>query len=181
MRLQYRWTLAVKHLCLTKRLCGLQITGFDVVSTWLYPQQPLSIIKVDANSYPDLFSALQVELCLDLREPCTSAEAHNWHACMHACAVFAMTAESMVSCCHPANASDCTAQSEIRGTAADWVLSVQGAGQTHGAVIAFYANLQRLPENGLIRVTQAIWPLAEAPDAWATWQAYNVRLVSILC
>ena len=37
-----------------------------MVSTWLYPEQPLSIIKVDDQSYPDLYSALQVQprLCL---------------------------------------------------------------------------------------------------------------------
>ena len=27
----------------------LQITGFDVVSTWLYPEQELSIVKVLLN------------------------------------------------------------------------------------------------------------------------------------
>ena len=53
---------------------------------------------------------------------------------------------------------------------------MQGAGQTHGAVVAFYATLQRLPPDNLIRVVQIAWPLAEAELAWATWQAYNVRL-----
>ena len=41
---------------------------------------------------------------------------------------------------------------------------VQGAGQMTGIVVAFYADLQPLREDGLVRVVQTIAPLAAASE-----------------
>ena len=53
--------------------------------------------------------------------------------------------------------------------------AVQGAGQMLGAVVAFYAELQPLPADNLIRQTTAIWPLEAAMQAWETWTSYNTQ------
>ena len=37
-----------------------QIVAMDVVNVWEYPQEELTIKRVDDVSYPDLFNALQV-------------------------------------------------------------------------------------------------------------------------
>ena len=48
----------------------LQIIGMDVVNVWEYPQEELTIKRVDALSYPDLFFGLQANSWLGHRLRC---------------------------------------------------------------------------------------------------------------
>ena len=41
---------------------------------------------------------------------------------------------------------------------------LQGAGQMTGVVVAFYADLQPLREDGLVRVVETVAPLARASE-----------------
>ncbi|KAK9803543.1 hypothetical protein WJX73_007097 [Symbiochloris irregularis] len=84
-----------------------QIIGLDVVNVWEYPQEELAIKRIDADSFPDLFAAMQ------------------------------------------------------------------GAGQVLGAVVGFQAQLQPLPPNGVVRLTNAVWPNDQAAHGWATWNAFS--------
>lgn len=40
-----------------------QVIGLDVVNVWEYPEEELTIKRVDPTSYPELFFALQVSEC----------------------------------------------------------------------------------------------------------------------